>query len=247
MYRNLESQGYSKDLGERGDLLSPPLDGRRQRHFIKEAKKIKATDLDDAMHGLTLLNNDIAPHKDLLTGSRGAIRDTQSSSYDNVSSQESFAKRGQMAAANSSHTQKNVNALKTKTLQRSPVQPMAAVVSVPVAAPESTSKSATLDLRRARKSNQDAQSNVDAQKGGANKAVSGSVRVKEEKWECSACTYFNSASVEICEMCGKSKTIVLQTMEIGGSQCPACTLVNPKDVAKCKACNSSLKDSPTYI
>lgn len=48
VYRNLESQGYSKDLGERGDILSA-LETERNRQ-----RKLKATNLDEAMNNLTV-------------------------------------------------------------------------------------------------------------------------------------------------------------------------------------------------
>lgn len=44
VYRNLENQGYSKDLGERGDVLSPKQP--------KEIKRVKATNLDEALNNL---------------------------------------------------------------------------------------------------------------------------------------------------------------------------------------------------
>jgi len=76
------------------------------------------------------------------------------------------------------------------------------------------------------------------------------LRVKlNDKWECVACTYHNPCSLEVCEMCGKSKTVgnEAQPLTSGGRQCPKCTLVNKKGVIVCDACGTSLKDSPTYI
>lgn len=46
VYKNLESQGYSKDLGERGDILSA-LETEKNRQ-----KKIKSTNLDEAINNL---------------------------------------------------------------------------------------------------------------------------------------------------------------------------------------------------
>ncbi|XP_054277296.1 uncharacterized protein LOC128996182 [Macrosteles quadrilineatus] len=70
-----------------------------------------------------------------------------------------------------------------------------------------------------------------------------------EKWECVACTYHNSVSLDVCEMCGKSRNQggEMKPLASGGRQCPHCTLVNEKGVTSCEACGSSLKDSPTYI
>uniref|UniRef100_A0A1B6D5H0 RanBP2-type domain-containing protein n=1 Tax=Clastoptera arizonana TaxID=38151 RepID=A0A1B6D5H0_9HEMI len=75
-------------------------------------------------------------------------------------------------------------------------------------------------------------------------------RVKpNHKWECITCTYHNSGSTEVCEICGKSRSKGGESKPLasGGRQCPHCTLVNEKGVTTCDACGSSLKDSPTYI
>lgn len=69
-----------------------------------------------------------------------------------------------------------------------------------------------------------------------------------DKWQCKTCTYINSTSKDICDMCSKSRNATSEpTMEIGGAECAKCTLVNPKNLKICDACGSSLKDSPTYI
>lgn len=76
------------------------------------------------------------------------------------------------------------------------------------------------------------------------------LRVKlSEKWECEKCTYHNSQTCEVCEMCGKSRSRGGESKPLasGGRQCPKCTLVNEKGVTTCDACGASLKDSPTYI
>ncbi|XP_034951774.1 uncharacterized protein tamo [Chelonus insularis] len=72
---------------------------------------------------------------------------------------------------------------------------------------------------------------------------------KNDKWNCSTCTYLNTSDREICEMCNKSrwKGNEDRPLASGGKECPKCTLVNEKDALVCAVCNSSLKDSPTYI
>lgn len=47
VYRNLESQGYSKDLGERGDVLSP-------NSKLRDGRRVKETNLDEALNNLHL-------------------------------------------------------------------------------------------------------------------------------------------------------------------------------------------------
>ncbi|XP_057657801.1 uncharacterized protein LOC130894818 [Diorhabda carinulata] len=49
VYKNLESQGYNKDLGERGDLLSPVISKQQ-----KEIKKVKQTNLDEVVNNLSI-------------------------------------------------------------------------------------------------------------------------------------------------------------------------------------------------
>lgn len=69
------------------------------------------------------------------------------------------------------------------------------------------------------------------------------------KWNCATCTYLNSSSRDICEMCGKSrhKGNEDKPLASGGKECPKCTLVNEQNASICEACSASLKDSPTYI
>ncbi|XP_075217462.1 PUB and ZnF_RBZ domain-containing protein tamozhennic [Lycorma delicatula] len=75
------------------------------------------------------------------------------------------------------------------------------------------------------------------------------VKLTDEKWECVTCTFHNSVSREVCEMCGKSKKVGDESRPLasGGRQCPQCTLVNEKGVTTCEVCGNCLKDSPTYI
>lgn len=75
------------------------------------------------------------------------------------------------------------------------------------------------------------------------------VKLTDEKWDCVTCTYHNSVSRDICEMCGKSRKVGDESRPLasGGRQCPHCTLVNEKGVSTCEACGCCLKDSPTYI
>lgn len=104
VYRNLESQGYSKDLGERGDLLSPS----SIRH-AKEIKKVKATNLDEDLNNLVV--ND-RPLKTSESFNRKSIErrrndeialidkdNSSASSYDNVHAEE-IKKQNKPSASN---------------------------------------------------------------------------------------------------------------------------------------------------
>lgn len=246
VYRNLESQGYSKDLGERGDVLSPPL-GADRKHSVKEAKKVRSVDLEDGMLNLSInrplkMNDALEKCKQLDRDKRKENNEnknydiTQSSSYDNLSIQDTLPKT-QLAQKSSS----------SKTLPRDKLL----VSDKPEATYNNTksSQSKTIDVKKGKKLS-------DTEKGKSNvqEGKSGSKYVDYEegasgpsKWECKTCTFLNTFSAKICEMCGKSRNSIAQDMEVGGSQCSFCTLVNRKDLKKCEACGNSLKDSPTYI
>lgn len=201
VYRNLESQGYSKDLGERGDILSPPLSSDR-KHPVKEAKKIKSVDLEEGLVNLNISRPLKVPdsYEKSKNNTERHNSFTQSSSYDNLSSGESVSK----ATASKSN----------KTLQR---EKLLERWNAP-----STSKNA----KKSKKEN---------------------CKGKEENWECKTCTFLNEKGKDICVMCGKSRMILSEELEIGGAECSVCTLVNRRDRVNCEACGHNLKNSPTYI
>lgn len=226
VYRNLESQGYSKDLGERGDVLQTDI---RKRN-IRDNKKTKPSiELEDAFNGLNLSSGNSTNDHNLKVSEaikrfnpennkhKEETKVPQSSSYDNITSQENFN-------SNQNQKPKSVSngVAKTKTLPRERIS---------LVSPEKPSH--TLDTKKLRNKDLDKTKNTkDKNKG---------------SWNCNACTYLNSPSVEICVICGKSKKAVDVTMAVGGSQCPRCTLVNPRECNNCQACDTSLLNSPTYI
>lgn len=233
VYRNLESQGYYKDLSERPDVL-------QQNESKKKSKKVSkpSIDIENEFNNLNLTSPDpplkinealkkLKDHEVVNHHNRksnhskieeSALRVVQSSSYDNISSQDSYNKNPTKSISNGI----------TKTLPRDRVSMLSE---------KPNHVSSTLDTKKLRRQDVD---NVKPKEVKQVKKENGS-------WSCHACTYLNAPLVEICVMCGKSKKTVEMTMAVGGSQCPVCTLVNPKEVAVCQACNSSLKNSPTYI
>lgn len=244
VYRNLESQGYYKDLGERPDVL-------QQNESKKKSKKVSkpSIELENEFNNLNLtspisvvadpplkINEALKKLKDHEVNRKSnyskiedsATRVAQSSSYDNISSQDSYNKNS-----------KNLHPVPTKSISNGVTKtlPRERVSMLSPEKPNHVSAS-TLDTKKLRRQDVD---NVKP------KEVKQKGREENGSWSCHACTYLNAPMVEICVMCGKSKKTVEMTMAVGGSQCPVCTLVNPKEVTACQACNSSLKNSPTYI
>lgn len=217
VYRNLESQGYSKDLGERGDVLASDT---RKRNLRDNKRTKPSIELEDAFNSLNLSSNTTNEHnlksetvrKYPETKHKEETKVPQSSSYDNISAQD----------LNSNKPKSVSNGVtKPKTLPRDRLS---------LVSPEKPTQ--TLDTKKLR--------NKDLDKTKLTKE-------KSKSWNCNACTYLNSPSVEICVICGKSKKVVDVTMAVGGSQCPRCTLVNPRECNNCQVCDTSLLNSPTYI
>lgn len=220
VYRNLESQGYSKDLGERGDVLSVNRrESKQKEHEIKGCDK--PMKINEALEKLKLHDKS----KKVDNTERKASSDTLSSSYDNLSTKELVKRVTTNIKSKPNSLAPNLEESETQMRQISK----------------------TLDLRKL-KSNQNKSKGV--------KQTSKVVDLKDkdspdrnvsDKWQCASCTYLNDNSKKICDICSKSRIVVSQEMEIGGSECSQCTLVNPKSNKVCDACWSTLQDSPTYI
>lgn len=215
VYRSLESQGYNKDLGERGDLLQD------RRKNIRDRKTKPSIELEDAFNAFNLTTSNSTNENNMKVSeaikkfssdnNRQETKVPLSTSYDNIT---------QETSKNPIKSLSNGIA-KSKSTARD---------KIPLISPEKPVS--TLETKKLRKQD------VDKTK---------TTKKKDNPWNCNACTFLNSPSVEICKMCGKSKKSVDISMQVGGQECPACTLVNPKDIDKCQACSTSLKGSPTYI
>lgn len=91
VYRNLESQGYSKDLGERGDLLSPS-----SFRNSRDTKKVKATNLDEQMNNWGITSRPVKTSESFSRKVDGRKKqdlividkeNSSASSYDNIHSE----------------------------------------------------------------------------------------------------------------------------------------------------------------
>ncbi|CAG9766438.1 unnamed protein product [Ceutorhynchus assimilis] len=218
VYRNLERKGYTKDLGERGDLLGLSVSDK-QRKQSKEPKKVKSTNLDEAMNSFSInerpmkmtealeqLDKKVSIEKSQAQAKER--RHSQGSSYENVTSNEAVKGKPQ-------------NAPITVQPKLSPKEIIYKIES-PV--------------------------NTELKKVKEKEKIALAASLSSSKWQCKSCTYLNDGAKEICEMCSKSRHMGQeQPMEVGGPECSKCTLVNPRTAKTCQACNSSLKNSPTYI
>ncbi|XP_050295261.1 protein tamozhennic [Anthonomus grandis grandis] len=220
VYKNLERQGYSKDLGERGDVLTS---SEKKRKSSREGKKMKATNLDEVFQGLTVTERPLKVTEALEQMEKKVAekhmqprerRLSHGSSYENV------------PAAEPQKQTKTVSNGVLGTNRPLTVKETVEVKSQPV----TLEKNVNVEVNKQKESN------------------FGVSSVPPQKWECKSCTYINEVPKDICEMCSKSRYMGQdQPMEVGGPECSKCTLVNPRNAKSCQACGSSLKNSPTYI
>ena len=66
-------------------------------------------------------------------------------------------------------------------------------------------------------------------------SASSSEAIDENKWACGACTYHNSKSLRICEMCGTPNPNCNEPDNTTWV-CPACTVRNPYLATVCQVC-----------
>ncbi|XP_015114892.1 uncharacterized protein LOC107039657 [Diachasma alloeum] len=191
VYRSLDNVRYSKDVGEREDILKKREKIKREKHSSFETEEKTSKDKKRFSKGFS---------EDNCFKKKGSVdlldldlRDSSGQSEERMSIQEKIRKFSQGQPKN---YQKVVESVKNLTI-----------------------------------------GSKEERKG------------RDDKWDCSTCTYLNSADRDICEMCNKSRRKGNEDKPLasGGKECPKCTLVNEKDADKCEACFTSLKDSPTYI
>ncbi|CAH1955391.1 unnamed protein product [Acanthoscelides obtectus] len=243
VYRNLESQGYTKDLGERGDILTTSLP-----KIPKDCRKTKSTNSDEVLNNLTISDRPLIMSEALR---RSEIEKTKpievkkvdrqtspDSSYDNVPATES-----------KKHINKLNSTFNNQLIEGTIQTPQPQVNTANYAKTKSLPREKTSNhLEKANHNSFDLKKVIDfasQKKTDPNPVESPS---SAGKWQCKACTFLNNPQLPICEMCSKSRDSALeQPMEIGGSECSKCTLVNSKFAKVCEACGASLANSPTYI
>lgn len=233
VYRNLESQGYSKDLGEREDVLQhrKELDSRAQskhrtlRTQTENENKYSAHRFEKKRSGRSEANDVDINETNGMNHQDTSLFKKKSSSFD-LSDSSRYNNSGISVTADAYNRDKRHNS------QTLPI-PRTHRSSDQIAKIEDSLRN--IDIARVSK---DGTGKQEEQKNG-----------DERRWNCGTCTYLNTSGRDICEMCGKSryKGNEDKPLASGGKECPKCTLVNEKDVSICDACHTSLKDSPTYI
>ncbi|XP_032670478.1 uncharacterized protein LOC116843812 isoform X2 [Odontomachus brunneus] len=235
VYKNLESQGYSKDLGEREDVLQhrKELDSRTQsKHRTLRTQ--------------TENENKYSSHRfEKRRSGRSEAHDVDISETNDRNHQDILPFKKKSSSFDLSDSSKYNNSA-------------GAGVTVDTYNRDKKHNSQTLPMPRTHRSSdqiakiEDSLRNVDIariSKDGIGKQEEDRKDRNERRWNCGTCTYLNTPDKDICEMCGKSryKGNEDKPLASGGKECPKCTLVNEKDVSICDACHTSLKDSPTYI
>ncbi|XP_015520266.1 uncharacterized protein LOC107224641 [Neodiprion lecontei] len=223
VYRNLESLGYSKDLGDREDVLhkresdlyrirqKPFKDSsnyQEEKYALNHLDKRKVRSNFEGLDRLT--TNGRAGNEEV------SFLPKKKSSFDDLNKElrdRTYQERYNSTDRDKMYSQTLPNQHKKRSTE------IDCVVKV-------SDSMRNLDINQQDIENQ-----------------------KETKWQCSTCTYLNTFGKDICEMCGKSKRKGNEDKPLasGGKECPQCTLVNEKNVSNCDACGASLKDSPTYI
>lgn len=240
VYKNLESRGYSKDLGERDDVL-------RKKDSSVEAKSSARSQLKSSR---SLAPLDPEDKYEKYSGIRSAKDEKKRVSNAAQTSKPINFNDSNLDLTNGQENRSNLSEFRKKASSLDFTQDC--LVLDPISDQnfigfEKNGKkySNTLNMPRNIYKNV-----VDAKlEARVFKKHDTEQHISAERWSCGTCTFFNSRDREICEMCGKSKRKGNEDKPLasGGKECPKCTLVNDKNASQCEVCAASLKDSPTYI
>lgn len=222
VYQVLEKKGYSKDLGERGDILDNktktlPSNKDRAAKTLSMPNKhldtaLKPSKDDDALWKADMFNSlQIPKTKDERTHSPSKLQNREVHSAEIIQYEKPTVKTV-MAGTSPKLVKKEMSSSKKKS------SPLPAKKKIEI----------VIDNEKKENTN---------------------VLSSDTWWSCSFCTFLNKGNTDVCEMCSRSKERgpEVQPLVSGGRECPTCTLVNERDAEHCSACQCSLKDSPTYI
>lgn len=218
VYRNLESLGYSKDLGDREDVLH-----KRESDLYRIRQK-SAKELEDEQVPIHLDKRKVYPNFEALerSGINGRIGNDESflpkkkSSFDDLNKElrdRTYQDRSNFADRDKKYSQTLPSQHKHRPIENDRTAKL-------------NDSMKELDLR---------------QKGPQNEK-----QVKWQCSTCTFLNTVGKDICEMCGK-SRRKGNEDKPLASGGKECPQCTLVNEKNVASCDACGASLKDSPTYI
>lgn len=238
VYKNLESQGYSKDLGERGDILVSDRSGKRR---VSTTAAKSTTELTEKFNALTLNPSDKPKHKSTNYEPRSSD-ETQSSHYDNIpTTVQQFNKSNSTSKPTSNTNNKSQSeALMQQKMKINRLSEVKAKVDSrrssgekngmkEISRVDSTAVKSSgmiingLGLRKTTKQPSPPTTNT---ADDMNLPTTSNLRPLLTKstatspksppstttWECSSCTFHNtitSKDINICEMCSKSRDVAL--------------------------------------
>lgn len=181
VYKNLESQGYNKDLGERGDVLSPKLP--------KEPKKVKQTNLDEAVNNLSIYDRPLrvsdVPKK------AQKVNDTTKT----LPKEKPLIVEKSIQAKSAEKKPKDDKSIKKKIISKAVIDVNKAVTDVKEVDKKWTCKVCTF-------LNETAESICEM--CGKSRNVKDETPIEIGGAECSQCTLVNSKNLQKCEACEAS-------------------------------------------
>ncbi|XP_071442754.1 protein tamozhennic [Hetaerina americana] len=234
VFRDLETQGYTKDLGDREDVLNPRY--REGNKLLSEEEVARNVEME--MKNVMSERSTAVPLADPVVDKMGKTLQKLRLDPKKVSGSEEEKRRVSKSQA-ASHVPDEKPVSIAKELAGSEAM-------------RGISVDRSSDKLGASSSNSIRNHETDRGSVGSGRVVQPSEEEKYEDWECIYCTFRNvSGGVkrDVCEICGKSRRRGAEERPLasGGRECPKCTLVNVKEASACEACGASLAHSPTYI
>ncbi|XP_046396790.1 protein tamozhennic isoform X2 [Ischnura elegans] len=233
VFRDLETQGYSKDLGDREDVLNPRY--KEANKSVSEEEAARAAELE--IKNVMSERNMTVPLPDPAVEKMGKVLQKLRLDPKKAGGTEE-EKRRVSKSSTASHVMDEKPTSMAKEFAGSEVSRGNSV--------DRNSEKLVSALSNSTRSHDAERISL-----GSGRASQPSEE-KYEDWECTYCTFRNAAGGvkrDVCEICGKSRRRGAEERPLasGGRECPKCTLVNVKEASACEACGASLAHSPTYI
>ncbi|XP_050509665.1 protein tamozhennic [Diabrotica virgifera virgifera] len=181
VYKNLESQGYNKDLGERGDVLSPV-----SNKNLKENKKVKQTNLDEAFNHLSVHDRPLkvndAPKK-----AQKTLEATKTLTREKPATVEK--------AIQAKTVEKKPKEKDDKTIKKKPVVTKTTTNDSPKESSRWTCRTCTYLNESAKDI---------CEMCGKSRILKDETPIEVGGAECSKCTLVNPKNMKVCQACGTS-------------------------------------------